>query len=235
MRRASLIVLAAIMLSPLWVYFGYKQLYPTYTYRYRLSVEVETPDGLRSGSSVIEVRYEMFPKIVTDRDHISRVFGEAVFVDLGRGKNVVALLASGPRGEDVGYPGGVVFQAFELNGNDPNTPKLLPQLQGKRDLDIYHSSYHDRTRRFLPTFVTFGDPKDFKSVKLAPHGLFDEIFGAAYKLHGVSIQMTRDAITKQIEKNLPWLPHPEYFNGTVGCGPGDPMYCLHGGHFERSH
>src|SRR5436190_2340702 len=185
MRRVAFAIIAAIMLSPLFLYFGYKHLYPTYTYRYRLSVEVETPDGLRSNSSVIEVRYETFPEILTERDHISRVFGEAVFIDLGRDKNVVALLASGPSGEDVGYPAGVVFQAFKLDGNDPNTPKLLPQLQGKRDLDIYHSSYHDTTRRFLPTFVTFGDLTDFKSVKIAPHGLFDQTFGAGYKLHSV--------------------------------------------------
>ena len=87
MRRAFLGIIAAIILAPLCFYFGYKLLYPTYTYRYRLSVEVETPDEIRSGSSVIEVRYEMFPELLTERDHISRVFGEAVFVDLGQGKH----------------------------------------------------------------------------------------------------------------------------------------------------
>jgi hypothetical protein len=139
MRRAFLAIIAAIILAPLSFYFGYKLLYPTYT-RYRLSVDVETPDGMRSGSSVIEVRYEMFPELLTERDHISRVFGEAVFVDLGQGKNLIGMLASGPSGEDIDYPSGIVFQAFKLDGNDPNTPKRLPQLHGKRDLDIYSSS-----------------------------------------------------------------------------------------------
>ena len=89
MRRAFLAVIAAIILAPLCFYFGYQLLYPTYTYRYRLSVEVETPNGLGSGSSVIEVRYETFPELLTQRDHISRVFGEAVLVDLCQGKNLV--------------------------------------------------------------------------------------------------------------------------------------------------
>src|ERR1700738_1353017 len=104
MRRAVLAIIAAIILAPLCFYFGYKLLYPTYTYRYRLSVEVETPDGLGSGSSVMEVRVEMF-RAIKGRDRVSRVFGEAVFVDLGQSKNLIGLLAAGPSGEDVDYPG----------------------------------------------------------------------------------------------------------------------------------
>ena len=70
-KRAILAIVAAIILAPLCFYFGYRLLYPTYTYRYRLALEVETPDGIRSGSSVIEVRYETFPDF-NGRDHVSR-------------------------------------------------------------------------------------------------------------------------------------------------------------------
>jgi hypothetical protein len=205
MRRAVLAIIVAIILAPLCLYFGYKLLYPTYTYRYRLSVEVETPDGLRSGSSVIEVRYEMFPKLLTERDHISRVFGEAVFVDLGQGKNLIGLLASGPGGEDVDYPGRVVFQAFKLDGNDPNTLKRLPGLRGKRDLDIYHSDKYDVTKRLLPTFVTLTDLTDPGTAHIVPFGLFDRIFGAGFKLRSVVIEMTTDPIAEGIESKIPWV------------------------------
>jgi hypothetical protein len=91
-----------------------------------------------------------------------------------------------------------------------------------------------RSATFLPTFVTFPNPAEFKSVKIAPPGLFDEMFGVGYKLRNVSIEMTDEPVTEEIAKKLPWLPHPGYFNGHVGCGPGDPTYCLHGGHFMRS-
>jgi hypothetical protein len=205
MRRAFLAIIAAIILAPLSFYFGYKLLYPTYTYRYRLSVDVETPDGMRWGSSVIEVRYETFPELLTERDHISRVFGEAVFVDLGQGKNLIGMLASGPSGEDIDYPSGIVFQAFKLDGNDPNTPKRLPQLHGKRDLDIYSSSQYDVTRRFLPTFVTLTDLTNPSTARLAPFGLFDEIFGVGFKLRSVAIEMTTDPITEGIENKIPWI------------------------------
>jgi hypothetical protein len=202
MRRA--VLAAAIILTPLCAYFGYELLYPTYTYRYRLSVEVGTPDGLRTGSSVIEVRYETLPD-VNGRNHVSRIFGEAIFVDLGQGKNLIALLAAGPSGEDVDYPGRIVFVAFNLDGNDPDTPKRLPQLRGKRNLDIDHSSLYEVTKRFLPTFVTLTDLTNPSTVRVAPFGLFDETFGASFKLRTVAIEMTTDPITKGIENKIPWI------------------------------
>lgn len=234
MRRPFLHIGATIILAPLCLYFGYQILFPTYTYRYRLSVEVDTPDGLRSGSSVIEVRYEKFPELLTDRDHISRVIGEAVFVDLGRGKNLIGLLASGPTGEDVDYSARIILQAFGLDGNDPSIGKRLSQLHGKREFDIAPSNQFDVSKRFLPTFVTFRNLADVKSVEIAPPGLFGEVFGDGYGLRNVSIEMTDQRPTEKIQKMLPWLPHPTYLNGGLACGPGDPTYCLHGGHFMRT-
>ena len=70
---------------------------PTVTYRYRLTIEVETPQGLRSGSSVIETTIRDTTGAVLStpeaRTISSKVRGEAVFVDLGEGRNVVAILA----------------------------------------------------------------------------------------------------------------------------------------------
>jgi hypothetical protein len=147
----------------------------------------------------------MFPELLTERDHISRVFGDAVFVDLGQGKNLIGMLAAGPSGEDVDYPGRIVFLAFNLDGNDPDTPRRLPQLRGKRGLDIYHSSPYDVTKRLLPTFVTLTDLTNPGTTRLAPVGLFDEIFGAGFKLRSVAIEMTTDPITEGIENKIPWI------------------------------
>lgn len=43
----------AAVLAALW--FAFELAFPNHTHRYRLAIEVNTPDGLRSGSSVIEV------------------------------------------------------------------------------------------------------------------------------------------------------------------------------------
>lgn len=239
MRSAVIAIVGTIILAPVCFYLGYKLLYPTYTYRYRLSVEVETPEGLRSGSSVIEVRYEIFPELLTERDHISRIFGEAVFVDLGQGKNLVGLLAAGPSGEDVDYPGRIVFPAFNLNGNDPDTPRRLPQLRGKRDLDIYHSNPYEAAKRFLPTFVTFGDLNDLGTARIAPPDMFEDTFGAGFRLHNVSIEMTNDPMTSGIERKMPWLNRPFPSLKPIGGGvnvdrrPPDSLK-LNKGQFKRA-
>src|ERR1700750_1561841 len=58
-------------------------------HKYRLTVEVETPEGIKSASGVIAVHL--------DRSYShggrTQAKGDAVFLDLGNGRNLVALLA----------------------------------------------------------------------------------------------------------------------------------------------
>ena len=65
-------------------------------YRYRLTVEIDTPQGLRSGSSVIEVEQSMGSTAMSGfgRRLARRVRGEAVAVDLPDGRTLFALLRS---------------------------------------------------------------------------------------------------------------------------------------------
>ncbi len=65
-------------------------------YRYRLTVEVDTPEGLKTGPSVIEVRQSMGRSAGTGFGEIimRRVHGEAVSVDLPGGRTLFALLRS---------------------------------------------------------------------------------------------------------------------------------------------
>ena len=58
-------------------------------HKYRLTVEVETPEGRKSASGVVAVH----PDRSYTRRGQTRTLGDAVFVDLGQGKNLVALLA----------------------------------------------------------------------------------------------------------------------------------------------
>jgi len=131
---------------------------------------------------------------------------------------LVGLLAAGPSGEDVDYPGRIVFLAFNLDGNDPNTPKRLSLLRGKRDLDIYHSSLYEVRKRLLPTFVTFRDLNDLSTARIAPPDLFDEIFGTGFKLRNVSIEMTSDPVTSGIEKKMLWWNGPFPWLKPIGAG-----------------
>ncbi|MFN0193062.1 MAG: lipase family protein [Aestuariivirga sp.] len=59
-------------------------IWPTHTVRYRLTIDVETPQGIKSGSSVIAVDYVRHWALLPDTAVITtEVTGEAIFVDLG--------------------------------------------------------------------------------------------------------------------------------------------------------
>src|ERR1700730_4134978 len=58
-------------------------------HKYRLTVEVETPEGVKSASGVMAVH----PDRSYSRGGRTQAKGDAVFVDLGGGKHLVALLA----------------------------------------------------------------------------------------------------------------------------------------------
>ena len=58
-------------------------------HKYRLAIEVETPEGRKSASGVVAVH----PDRSYSRRGQTRTVGDAIFVDLGGGKNLVALLA----------------------------------------------------------------------------------------------------------------------------------------------
>ncbi|HEY2210480.1 MAG TPA: hypothetical protein VGH62_02460 [Bradyrhizobium sp.] len=59
------------------------------SHKYRLTVEVETPEGTKSASGVMAVH----PDRSYSRGGQTRTKADAVFVDLGGGKNLLTLLA----------------------------------------------------------------------------------------------------------------------------------------------
>jgi hypothetical protein len=174
----------------------YKAKYPTYTYRYRMTVTVEVDGEPRSGSSVIEVNVRknsspMFEKRVL----LESVRGEAAFVPIRGGLNLVALLASGPHGEDVDYPTRVVPGVFQLNTFEESVRERLPGLRGRREL----------SGEWLPTLVLVSDPNDSATLRVIRPDEFDQVLGPSVRLRGVTIEMTTDTVTNGIEGHLPFL------------------------------
>lgn len=95
-KRAAIAV--TLLLAALGIVWA--QQYPAYTLRYRLTAEVETPDGVKSGSSVIEVTYS-WPGRLLDPDSVQwRITGEGVLVDLGDGRNLIVTLTRSSSGRE---------------------------------------------------------------------------------------------------------------------------------------
>ena len=91
------------------------------TIRYRLTLEVETPEGMRSGSGVIQVRYAKQLRLLgANAEWLSTITGEAVAVDLGPRGMVFALLEEGmdPRSS----PEYIVLRAFGFPHGSMPTP-----------------------------------------------------------------------------------------------------------------
>lgn len=176
-------------------------------YRYRLTVEVETPEGLRSGSSVIEVRQSMGRTAMTgfgkriDR----RARGEAVAVDLPGGRTLFALLRSA---NDVDWASSVVQElAPRIEGEKwEETFDNVLLLEGKvplpREWVHWHSAMSDRNA--YPMLVTFADPADPVSVALVDPDDLAATFGEGTRLKRLTVELTDDPVTTGIEKRLGW-------------------------------
>ena len=83
-------------------------------HKYRLTVEVETPEGLKSASGVMAV----FPDRGYSLGGQTRTKGDAVFVDLGAGKNLVALLAQTDKPVDLDGVNYLALRAYRAAGRE---------------------------------------------------------------------------------------------------------------------
>ncbi|MFO0990711.1 MAG: hypothetical protein U1E67_02120 [Hyphomicrobiales bacterium] len=195
-RYWSLAVLIATLIGcVLW-----ERAFPTQSLRYRLTVEVETPEGIKTGSSVIEVRYSQGMALGDVSGLQSRIWGEAVYVDLGAGRNLVVTLTRSESGRKTARsPSELPLILFKLDTN-PLGSWGNPPAQGSRDV----------APEMLPTLVTFRDPADPISVKLVEPDQLESAFGPEVRIANATIEITKDNAEATIERHLPWLSdHPE--------------------------
>lgn len=179
------------------------------TYNYRMTVEVDTPQGMRSGSSVIEVRTARGYGI-PDRALSTRIRGEAAAVDLPGGRTLFALLSGegnygaehyapnayervlareiGPLGVKVGWDDWL----RELRRQ--RRPAVLP----RRVLRVVNELWLT-----YPLLVRFSDLRDAKSVEVVDPDYLAASLGSGIKLKRILIAITGAPVTIGIEKRLP--------------------------------
>jgi hypothetical protein len=186
----SFFILVCLIAGP---YACYKISYPTYSFRYRLTLEVESEGAIRSGSSVIEVRLIKQPQfIIPVPPFVPEASGEAVFADLGKGRSVIALLVS--NGDtNIDYPKYVV-------------PFHLDLTKRGRDQIIFEER---RTKwelawNRLPTFMTFGDLSDPTTGRQINTAEFETVLGPDVHFRRILVETTDEPITHEIEKRFPW-------------------------------
>lgn len=163
-------------------------------YHYALKAEIETPQGDRSGSSVIEVKqsYRSF-----------KVMGEAVAIDLPNEQTLFVLLHS-PSSEDW------ASRADESMNFKPDT--TTPEAYWQRIAND-RGTYPVKRRRVTaiedsdnyPYMVRFRDIRDPASVELVDPDNLAATFGAGYRLKSLTVQFTDAPVSLGIRKRLSWL------------------------------
>ncbi|MBR1232232.1 hypothetical protein [Bradyrhizobium sp. AUGA SZCCT0182] len=176
------------------------------SHKYRLTVEVETPDGRKSASGVLAVHpYRGYSGIGP-----TRTVGDAVYVDLGGGKNLVALLAHIDKKLELEGINYVALRAYTAAAGD-----------GKR------VSFNDMNRQtgvvpvtgaLIPVLVTFADPANPGTARNVQPDQAEATLGKGYRLHGISAEAVPNGfwpldfggalgepVTRAIQAKLPWL------------------------------
>jgi hypothetical protein len=178
-------------------------------YRYRLTVEVDTPEGLRTGSSVIEVQQTLVRAGGSPANQAveRRVRGEAVAVDLPSGKTLFALLRSENNVDWASYV--FVYLAPQKKG-EPFAAQLddVLEVKGEQVLPrMWPPVSFLKERSAYPMLVTFGDLADPTSVAQVDPDDLAATFGEGVRLKRITVQLTDEPVTIGIEKRLGWLPN----------------------------
>lgn len=172
-------------------------------HKYRLTVEVETPEGVKSASGVMAVH----PDRSYSRGGKTSTKGDAVFVDLGGGKNLVALLAHVDKSLELDEINYVALRAYKAAGQNVSFNQMS-RMTGTVPV----------TGEVIPVLVSFADPADPATARLVPSDNVEGVLGKGIRLRGISAEVVPngvwpldfggplgDPVTRGIEAKLPWL------------------------------
>jgi hypothetical protein len=192
--RMMQLVLALASLAAFFALSACSVLDSSPTYRFRMIVEVDTPQGVKRGTSVYQVTAEnRFAPLPEEASRAWWVKGEATMVDLPNGQTLFALLKPeltrmSMRALDPEFKGDIVESAGRItSGEGVRSPSTV-------EADNY------------PMLVIFGDLDDPTSVLEVDPADLVASFGEGYRLKMIAIELTADEVTTGIEKTLGWLP-----------------------------
>ncbi|MDO9335889.1 MAG: hypothetical protein Q7T61_05770 [Caulobacter sp.] len=173
-------------------------------HKFRLTMEVETPQGVRSASGVFAVH----PDRGYTKGGSTQTKGDAIVVDLGGGKNLVALLAHhGDRGielDDINY---VAVRAFGAAGQRAIF-RQMDKVTGSAPV----------MGSVIPVLATFADIADPATMREVKPDAVEAALGQGVRLKGLSVEVVPNGVwpidfggflgepvTHGVVAKLPWL------------------------------
>lgn len=179
----------------------------SYYWQQKLTVEVETPQGLRSASGVVTIEARVASNFHGNYYSLSPI-GEAVVLELPAGEGekprwLFALLDGTRTGHMVlrGYGEKLVEWGVNLYaaGEEKVTWfKLMDDLEAYPPVQLKPEDY--------PMLVTFTDISDPKTVKRVDPADIAATFGPGYSLKSITLKITDEPDTKgRVEEVLGWF------------------------------
>lgn len=203
------------------------KIYPTsYNLNYKMTVTVETPEGIISGSAVRQITNGVPSTVWPGVGNPAGVYGEAVVVELGKRGILFALISDKsdlefysafreywPRGGAT--PEGIAHYAGMSVGTkgvlNPKNPPGYPQLVTFTDLND-------------PLSVT--EAQIWEQNEMGHFDLKDDrmekIFGKGVKLVAITLEITEEPATARIKEILPWIPN--YYNNLLDGNTIETIY-----------
>ena len=170
------------------------------SYRFKMTVEVETPDGLKRGASVYAVSAKKHsPTIFPEARGRSReVVGEAVAVEVSPDKTLFALMntVNGAGDDNLAYLSMVTLDPAYKNDWVESAQRISSGDGIRSPAEVAEGDY--------PMFVTFTDIDDPKSVQRVDPANLAASFGPGIRLKRITVEVTNDDVTTGIEKRLRW-------------------------------
>lgn len=161
------------------------------SYRFRMTVEVKTPQGLKSGSNVYAVSAINTPKLLPEEGARQiELRGEAVVVELDSGP--VFVLMSGRNKQ----PNDIV--EMSMRTLDPEFRGWADSVESAGRLSGWSERKGEVARADWPMMVRFVDLSDPKSVQ--------QVDPAAIGVKQILLEKTSEEVTTGIAERLPWLP-----------------------------
>lgn len=175
---------------------GCTMLFPA-RYKFRLNVEVDTTQGLRTGSSVIEVRaWNTWSFLPEEAKRDWSIKGEAVAVDLPEG-TLFALLKTANPLHDLAQ---MSMTALDLEFHN-DVVESAKRISRKHDvLQVAEVNPAD-----FPVMVRFTDNRDPRTLEVIEKKNLKEIFPSTIELPRFLVKLTDDPVSSEIHKRLTWI------------------------------
>lgn len=172
-------------------------------HKFRLTIEIETPNGVKSASGIMSVH----PDRGYTKGGSTQTKGDAIVVDLGDGKRLVSLMAHVDDRIDLTEINYVAVRAFTA-AKQRAVFKQMDRLTGTVPV----------TGKVMPILVNLSNAADPSTMRIVAPETAEAALGQGFRLKGLSVAIVPNGfwpldfggvlgepVTRGIASKLPWL------------------------------